>query len=110
MARRTMRAKEPIYLCGPMSGREQYNYPLFHEMAERLRAKGLVVLSPAEHDRNPADSWESFMRQGIERVLLAGSVAVLAGWELSRGATLEVKVARAIGLEVVRVDDLLEER
>jgi hypothetical protein len=42
------RAKR-LYLAGPMTGIEDFNYPAFNAMAERLRAAGYEVKNPADH-------------------------------------------------------------
>ena len=37
-----------LYLCGPMTGIKQYNFPKFMEEAKRLRSAGYSVVNPAE--------------------------------------------------------------
>jgi hypothetical protein len=37
-----------LYLCGPMTGIKQYNFPKFMEAAKRLRSAGYSVVNPAE--------------------------------------------------------------
>jgi hypothetical protein len=96
-----------IYLSGPMTGHPEWNYPAFHAAAQRLRTAGHDVFSPAENfggdvTRPRADH----MRKNIEAVLAADAVAVLPGWEQSKGARLEVAVAREIGTPVVFADTL----
>lgn len=45
-----------LYLAGPMSGIKDFNAPLFHAEAKRLRDIGHDVVNPAEinavHDEN----------------------------------------------------------
>ena len=94
-----------LYIAGPMSGYPDYNYPAFNDAADRLRDAGFSVLNPAEtdtdeypHDGEP--TWEWYMRQTLAMVLEADGLAVLPGWECSRGARLEVDVAHALRLPV----------
>lgn len=86
-----------LYIAGPMTGLPGLNYPAFNRVAEQLRAAGYTVLNPAE---NPdQDGWEAYMRLSIMQVAEADGLAVLDGWENSRGAKLEVHVAKTLGLE-----------
>ena len=38
-----------IYLCGPMTGLPEFNYPSFRAAATAWRHAGVAVLSPVEH-------------------------------------------------------------
>lgn len=88
-----------------MTGYDEMNYPAFHAGAQALREAGHEVFNPAEtFDGDKSLTWETYMRVDLQAVLDAEGVAVLDGWESSRGATLEVAVARAIGIPVVRFD------
>lgn len=90
-----------LYVAGPMSGLPEYNYPAFHAAAARLRTAGYEVENPAE---NPAeDTWVDYMRASLRQVSVVDGVAVLDGWQLSRGATLEVHIAHALHLPVLPV-------
>ncbi|VVM39658.1 hypothetical protein PS619_00217 [Pseudomonas fluorescens] len=44
---------------------------------------------------------------GLTRLGLCGQVAVLPGWEISKGARLEVHIAREPGMKVVNDHDLV---
>lgn len=97
-----------LYLAGPMTGYEEWNFPAFHAVCTDLRSIGHAVLNPAENDDGDASAgdWSYFMRQDIAHVLSVDAVAVLPGWERSRGATLEVTVAVALGLPILDCDTL----
>lgn len=87
-----------LYLSGPMTGIENYNYPALNAAAANLRAQGFHVQNPAE---NPArDTWEEYMRMAIRQMLICDAVVVLAGWKNSKGATEEVRVAGVVGMDV----------
>lgn len=89
-----------IYLAGPMTGLPEYNYPAFHAEAARLRTQGYHVENPAQPD------WDSFMRQALRQMLGSDLIALLPGWQGSRGAVLERSVALQVGLPIVEVDQL----
>ncbi len=90
-----------LYLAGPMSGVENLNFPLFHAEADRLRALGHDVVNPAEINADPKADWAGCMRADIRELVTCEGIAVLPGWEKSRGASLEVHIARALGMPVL---------
>jgi hypothetical protein len=91
-----------LYLAGPMTGIEAFNFPAFHERAAALRGQGHEVLNPAETDGGdtPRD-WSYYMRKDLVMLAECEAVAVLPGWRRSRGASLEVHVAQALAMPVL---------
>lgn len=88
-----------IYIAGPMSGLPDFNYPAFHTEAARLRALGFHVESPAENPKQ--ESWEAYMKQSIRQMLTCDAVFLMTGWEASRGAGIEYRLAVTVGMEIV---------
>lgn len=104
--------RKVAYISGPMEGYPESNYPAFRRAEMILRKMGLEVLNPAvESDLDPDNPHETvaprshYLRRDIEWVLRSDVVVVLEGWEMSRGARLEVSVARNIDLPIVRIED-----
>lgn len=95
-----------IYLAGPMTGLPEYNYPAFNAEAARLRAMGYHVENPAENPEQ--SSWEDYLRQAIRQMLTCDMVALLPGWEGSRGAGFERSVALQVGMALVMADQITE--
>lgn len=92
------------YLSGPMTGIPEFNHPAFHAKAAELRALGVDVLNPAEHDAECGTDmpWAFYLRRDL--VLLAEQcdrIVLLPGWENSKGARLEVHVGKELGMEIV---------
>ncbi|MGZ9667514.1 DUF4406 domain-containing protein [Pseudomonas sp. GNP014] len=96
-----------LYLAGPMTGFEDFNFPAFNKMAADLRARGYVVENPAEQGVVDGAEWADYMAYDLTRLGLCGQVAVLPGWENSKGARLEVHIARELGMTVVNAHDLV---
>jgi hypothetical protein len=94
-----------VYIAGPMTGLPEFNYPAFNASAEKLREKGYHVENPAENPEPPCKSWQGYMRMGIAQVVSCDAVALLPGWENSRGAKIERRVAEEIGLRVVDIGE-----
>lgn len=96
-----------LYLAGPMTGLEDFNFPTFNAMAAQLRARGYLVENPAEHGVVADADWADYMAYDLTRLGLCGMVAVLPDWENSKGARLEVHIARELGMRVVNAHDLV---
>lgn len=97
-----------IYVAGPMTGLPELNFPAFHAASARLRAAGHVVVNPAEINADPAAGWEQCMRADIAQLVTCDALAHLAGWEQSRGASLEHYIAERLGMRCGPVDAFLE--
>jgi hypothetical protein len=92
-----------VYVCGPMSGIPDFNRPAFNEAARLLRNQGYEVVNPAEFQQN--GSWEAMMKHAIAQLLTCDRISLLDGWNKSRGAKLEVHIAREVG---IKIETLLE--
>lgn len=90
-----------VYIAGPMTGLPDLNFPAFHAAAARLRAEGFDVVNPAEIDIPLPSDWLAAMRADIAQLVTCDAIALLPGWQRSRGATLEHHIATALGLAIV---------
>lgn len=113
-----------IYIAGPMSGLPEFNFPAFHAAANELRAEGHEVFSPAERDIERHDGVDiskgnangcqitAAKEHGFSlRDALADdtwwickeadAIAMLPGWENSKGANAEWSLAKALGLKII---------
>jgi len=90
-----------IYIAGPMTGIPEHNYPAFATAAAHLRALGHDAVSPAEiNDGLEAEGWAACMRRDLAQLATCDAIWMLPGHERSRGATLELTIARALGMLV----------
>lgn len=122
-----MEQSKKVYLAGPMRGLPRFNFPAFHAAAAKLRKQGYIVFNPAERDieRHGTDI-SKYSRNGDEQKLIekhgfnlrvalhddlswicqeAEVIAMLPGWENSKGANAEIATAKAIGLEIIYLDE-----
>jgi len=112
-----------VYLAGPMRGIPEFNFPAFYRFAAQLRAQGHEVFSPAEKDneRHGTDiskgnaagdeavatkehgfNLREALKIDLDWILdHAECIALMPGWEKSRGAKAEFATAAAIGLKVM---------
>lgn len=94
-----------VYISGPMTGYPEFNYPAFATAEAKLVAAGHDPLNPARHPK--CETWADYLRLDLADVLVADAIALLPGWEASRGARLEVHVAHALGMTTVPIDALV---
>jgi hypothetical protein len=88
--------KQRVYICGPMTGIPDYNYPAFNECAEQLREIGFHVENPAKNPVPDCGSYNGYMRMSIAQLVKCDQVVLLPGWINSKGAKIEVDLARAL--------------
>jgi hypothetical protein len=93
--------KKRIYIAGPMTGLKNLNFDAFHVCAKELREQGNDVINPAEINPDHTMTWEACMRKDIAELVTCDAIHLLAGWENSKGATLEHHVASRLGMEVM---------
>lgn len=93
-----------LYICGPMTGYCQDNYPAFNAEATRLRALGYHVENPAENEKPKCGTWEGYLRNSVQQMLRCDYVALLPGWPDSKGAVLERSLATRLGMRCVPAD------
>jgi len=86
------------YLGGPMTGLPGYNYPRFIEVSTILRGLG-ITLFPAhevDHGGPPGNRpYHEYLKGDLKVMLTCDHIILLEGWMESKGANLEVDVAKA---------------
>jgi Domain of unknown function (DUF4406)/Domain of unknown function (DUF5664) len=95
-----------VYLSGPMTGIDDWNFPAFNQAADNLRRMGYTVSNPAEYGADPAFSWAACLRRDIKDLVDCDVLVQLPGWENSRGANLEGDIASRLGMDIVSYADL----
>lgn len=96
-----------IYIAGPMTGLPDLNFPAFHAAADRFRRAGWTVSNPAENFGGRTDlPREQYLRADVAMLVDCDAIALLPGWEDSRGAQLEYLLARELGLAVLDAQTL----
>ena len=94
--------KERIYISGAISGRLPEDVCEDFERAEAcLWALGWEVVNPLANGLTEAHTWEEHMRADLRLLLDCDRIAMLPGWARSRGASLEWRVARELGMPII---------
>lgn len=104
------RVLDRVYLSGPMTGIEDFNYPAFNAEAARLRGMGQHVENPAEAALMAGAEWADYMRYDIPRLTSCQRIRLLPGWSSSRGAKLELVIAKALGMAIEYADGAERDR
>lgn len=103
-----------LYIAGPITGVDGYE-SLFARADEVLRFTGYETRNPANcaplrtplekakpysrfapGRRPPEPSWHDYMRQCLRTIARVDGVALLDGWEDSRGASWEHRIATEV--------------
>lgn len=97
-----------VYIAGPVSGYDfEERKATFAKAAERLYTFGYEPINPI-HDQDKhaltEDEWVDFLRSDIKRLVTCDAIYLLKGYAHSRGAQLELHIARELGLKEMYED------
>jgi hypothetical protein len=96
-----------IYLSGKITGLDKEVYTRQFERAETFyRTSGFDVINPVKIGEevlkiNPKAEWQDFMIRDLEALKTCTHIALLEGWEESKGAKMEKAEAEKMGLEIM---------
>lgn len=100
-----------LYIAGPMYGLPEKNYPAFRAAEALLTERGYGVATPLSADafvlKGDPEPTREWWQATTLRIMLSGStgLAMLPNWWNSKGAWLEVQVARDLGWPVRTVEE-----
>lgn len=110
--------KDKVYICGPMSGYPEGNYPAFDEVKDRAIKFGFEVVSPVDLNRmdnmpvpdenaNPLSeaTFHFIVKRDLNAVMGCKGLILLPQWCYSKGALTEYYLARWLGLKFYRSID-----
>jgi len=87
-----------IYIAGKISGDKNYCKKFLAE-EDRLYDLGYEPVNPAAIIE-PKVPWPEAMKIAIRKMLLCDGVSLLPDWKKSRGAKIEARLARELGMDV----------
>lgn len=95
-----------LYISGKMTGLPDFGFGMFNSAAAVLRSFGFEVFNPAETDEGDTSKPRPhYLRQDVKAIVdFADAVIVLNNWKMSKGALLEVHVARELELPIYDYD------
>lgn len=104
-----------VYISGPMTGEENLNFEAFEKAENKIKSLGFEVFNPHKfeelqdedfiskiQDLGQNETWAEYMKIDLVKMLKSCDfVLALNNWERSRGATIEIFLAKSLGLPVL---------
>ena len=95
-----------LYLAGSITNNKRYKDE-FSRASWQLKNAGYVVENPIDFC-NEDWSWQECMRKCIRVLSKQNAIAVIGDVQNSKGASLELKIGEALGMEIKSVDQWIE--
>ena len=99
--------QKTIYISGKITGTEDYEKRFAKAEAE-LEAKGFIVLNPVRTGKwlerylaPEVPTWIQYMKQAIKAMMSADCIYMLKGYRESKGARLELFLAKVLQYEII---------
>ena len=94
--------KKKVYISGAIAHYDlKERMATFDHAARYLSIKGYEPVNPFENGVSQDAHWMEHMRVDIALLLKCDCIYMLQGWELSKGAKLELDVASSCGIKVM---------
>ena len=99
-----------IFISGPMTGIEKYNFPKFDKTEKLLsRYYGYKVVNPAKIARKykvkdvleHREVFDKMVNEELDALRKCTAIYLLKGWEKSDGVKRELAMALALNLEII---------
>ena len=105
-----------IFLSGPMTGYENFNFDQFNFIENVLNQYGIEVVNPVhickkykkEHVLNDKTVFDKMVAEQQEAERTCNAIMLLHGWQNSKGVRLELKTAADLDFEFFLDSDILQ--
>lgn len=88
-----------VYISGPITGVPDYE-GAFKAHAFLLARMGYAVVDPTSVSIE-GGTWEQYMQNDLGLLRKCDAISMLVGWEASKGACIERRFAKKLGLKFV---------
>lgn len=110
--------KRRVFLSGPMTGYEKFNFPKFDELEKVLRDDyGFNVVNPAHISRKfkkeeilkHEDAFRQMVTEQLDAEKECNTIFLLSGWEKSSGVRAELQFALEHGIDIMLESEFFKE-
>jgi hypothetical protein len=90
-----------VYISGPITGIDNYQEN-FAKVEGQLCAEGFEVVNPIKVCADMKNNnWCDYMKADIIALVGCDAIYAMRGWKESKGATIEINLAKSLGMMVV---------
>lgn len=89
-----------LYVAGRIADEKDYAAK-FAKGCDDVRRMGCEPVNPCDLEHNHGKTWAEFMVNDIKAMLDCDGVYALRDWTNSKGATIEVNLAKSLGKKIV---------
>jgi len=92
-----------VYISGKITGLAKKESELkFKEASDYIASFGHTPINPVDlFPSNPTWSYADYMREDIRELIYCDAIYMISNWQTSKGAILELRIAKALGLKVI---------
>lgn len=92
-----------IYISGPITGKPDLNREAFARALALIHAAGHEPVNPHHINADLGENapWEEYLKRDIAELVTCDAIMLLPGWQDSKGARLENKIARKLKIRKV---------
>lgn len=94
-----------VYISGPITGIDFGNRFAFSCARASLELCGYEVVDPSEVQLDDDASWADYMKADLKLLLDCDFIYMLEGWEKSRGARIELALAKNLRIKEIDLDE-----
>ncbi len=104
-----MATKPKMYLTGKITGLHVKDYTAsFNYWKKFFTKKGYKVISPIDLPHNHKPEWKEYLKEDIKALVDCDFLFAMNNWQDSKGAKLEVEIARTLDIEIIWEDKIKE--
>lgn len=98
--------RQKIYLSGKISGLPICEAIKNFESAENQLKELATIVNPMRLRHDHDKTWESYMKEDIKALMDCDAIAMLPNYNESKGALIELNLAKSLGFEIIYLLEL----